>query len=54
MDFFKWIIYFIYIFPDNYFIIENKIGDIGTKYIGLGLSKLILLSYLKLYLDFSK
>ena len=26
----------------------NKIGDIGTKYIGLALSKLILLTYLEL------
>ena len=27
-------------------MLKNKIGDIGAKYLGLGLSKLILLRYL--------
>ena len=30
---------------------KNNIGNIGTKYLGLGLSKLIKLTYL--FLDFS-
>ena len=30
------------------FIIENEIGDIGTKYIGLALSKLIKLTYFQI------
>jgi hypothetical protein len=39
--------------PENYFIIiENKIGDIGTKYIGLALYKLILLTYLYINLKY--
>ena len=31
-------------------ILQNKIGDLGTKYLGLGLSKLIKLNYLEFYL----
>ena len=30
----------------KYYYLDNKIGDIGTKLIGLGLSKLIKLTYL--------
>ena len=31
-------------------LFDNKIKDIGSKYLGLGLSKLIKLTYLKLIL----
>ena len=34
-----------------YYYKRNKIGDIGTKYIGLGLSKLNKLTYLKLWIN---
>ena len=36
---------------NNYKYFFNKIGDIGTKYLGLGLSKLIKLIYLELDLQ---
>ena len=32
--------------------LSNKIGDIGTKYLGLGLSKLIKLIYLNINLKY--
>ena len=35
-------------------MLYNKIRDIGTKYLGLGLSKLIKLNELKLLLGLSK
>ena len=33
-------------------LFKNNIGNIGTKYLGLGLSKLNKLTYLELNLDF--
>ena len=35
-------------------MLKNKIGDIGAKYLGLALSKLIKLIYLYLDLDLQK
>ena len=35
------------------FLFYNKIGYIGIKYLGLGLSKLIKLKYLNLKLDYN-
>jgi len=40
--------------PENYFTKYNKIGDIGAKYFGLGLSKLILLTYLNFRFESEK
>ena len=36
-----------------FIIFNNKIGDEGIKYLGLGLSKLIKLKYLNLNLDYN-
>ena len=43
---------FIYSYWFIKIVFNNKIGNIGSKYLGLGLSKLIKLNHLKLDLDF--